>query len=919
MPKRFLTLVALSLLILLSFAVRMYDLDGKSIWSDEGLSLYRARHDVPFILSGQIIIQGVPTQDTQPPLYFLLLHALMTVAGTSTFVAKFLSVVGSILAVPLIYGLARRCLERSAAVWAAGIAALAPLYLWYAQEIRMYTWLVALSVASVYTLIRAVQGPQRRRWGLAYLFVTSAMLYTHYSGFFLLGFEGLYLLSEAVRRRRWALLAPAVPAGLIAMPLVPFAVRRLGLGPERDFHFVPLWMILRDLWNGFSLGLSVDFYRVYGLDLVFLGVFATGVLTLLRRQRHSGLFLLGYLLVPILTLYAASYIKPMYQGVRHLMLVSPAYYLLLAAGLAALERRHALLSLATAGVLLAGIGLSTANYFTDPRYSKDDLRGLARYFQAYRGPNDVLVLSDAVLSLRFEYYLGQDAPIEAVPRFGVPLQPDFPKDIRALMERYDRLWFMSPHPPVREWLDRNLFQVDEVYFEGMTVPVMAAVYASEPPQMAQPPPGLQGPPTELEGRLAFHGYRVPHNPVTAGEVLTVELFWEPTAPLGRDYNIGLSLLDDRGYAWGQGDAAPFRGLYPTSAWQPGTVIRQRHALRVNPGTPPGTYRLVLWVYDPATGQRLTTDARDTRLELGSIPVVRPAHPPPPREIQPQVSLRRDFGRRLRLLGFDLPTRVRRLGEEVALSVYFQALRDLEQDYRLWLRLIGADGQVLVERTLPPTRDGYPTSRWQAGDILQGQFRLTVPAQAPSGKATVVLSVVDPAGKTLTAHRWSWLPLGGSDVRLGTVEILPPEPGLTAPPPMQHRVTARLGNAIEVLGYDLSTAVVKPGEPFQVTLYWRTNQVIDGNFKVTVQVLSAENEVLGQDDSVPAGWTRPTAGWRPGEVIVDAHTLVLAPDTPPGEYRLITALYDPVSGARLPVVQGGAMRDHVVLGTVRVGR
>jgi len=286
MSKRLLTLGVLLFLILLSFALRSYDLDGKSIWSDEGLSLYRARHDVPFILSGQIIIQGVTTYDTQPPLYFLLLHALMVVAGTGTFVARLVSVAGGIVSIPLIYVLGCRFLDGRGALWAAAIAALAPLYLWYAQEIRMYTWLVALSMASTYALMRAVNqppgfprkgpsvGPQdpadasagsdsgrepRRpehlRWTMVYLIVTAAMLYTHYSGFFLLAFQGAYLLAEVVRRRRWWLLAPAALVGLIALPLVPFVVRRLGLGPERDFHFVPLWMILRDLWNGFSLGL----------------------------------------------------------------------------------------------------------------------------------------------------------------------------------------------------------------------------------------------------------------------------------------------------------------------------------------------------------------------------------------------------------------------------------------------------------------------------------------------------------------------------------------------------------------------------------------------------------------------------------------------------------------------------------------
>lgn len=919
MSKRLLSLVCGVGLILLAFAVRTHDLDGKSIWSDESLSLYRAQESVPFILSGQIVVQDVPTQDTQPPLYFLLLHTLMAVAGTSTFAAKYLSMLASLLIIPLLLVLGRRLLGSAAGLATALLGALSPLYLWYAQEIRMYTLLVALSVASIYALIRAVgNGRPQRRWALAFFVITTAMIYTHYSAFFLLGFEGLYVLVQALRRRRWWLLVPMAVAGVVTLPVIPFVVRRLGLGPERDFHFVPLWVILRDLWNAFSLGLSVSFFRVYPLDLVFLGLLAIGLIGMLPRQRGTAVFLVGYLFIPILALYAASYVKPMYQGARHLMIASPAYYLLLGAGLLTLLRHSRPALVATTAVVVIGTLLSTGNYFTNPRYLKDDLRGLARYFQTHRGPNDALILSDGVLTLAFQYYLGDAAPLDAVPRFGMRLQPDFPNQIRSLMERYDRLWFMSPHPPVRAWLDQNLFKSGEVYFEGLNIPVIAAVYESQDPHLVAAPRNLRGEKTELGGQLTFHGYAVSHNPVRAGEVLTCNLYWKPRLRMRDDYHVVMTLTDEAGNVWGQGDAAPFGSLYPTSAWDPGFVLRQRQELKVNPGAPPGLYRLSLHLYDPASGDVLTSGAGEPLIDLGQIQVVRPDQPALRRDVTPQVRREVNFGRRLRFLGLDLAPRVRRPGDEIPLGVYWQALRDLGQDYRLWLRLVGADGQLLTEKTVAPASAGYPTSQWRATDVLQGQHRLIVPADAPPGNATLVLSVVDPDGRPLTAHRLPWLPIGRTDIRLATIEIAPRDVAVTQAPPMQHSLDAELAGQVRLLGYDLTVdESIEPDVPFDVTLYWQPGAVIDGNFKVTVQVLSADNQVVTQHDSVPANWERPTAGWFPGEVITDSHTLTTKPGTPAGVYRLIAAMYNPASGSRLSVMQDGEMRDYIDLGKFTV--
>ncbi len=107
----------------------------------------------------------------------------------------------------------------------------------------------------------------------------------------------------------------------------------------------------------------------------------------------------------------------------------------------------------------------------------------------------------------------------------------------------------------------------------------------------------------------------------------------------------------------------------------------------------------------------------------------------------------------------------------------------------------------------------------------------------------------------------------------------------------------------------------PGEAATVALHWLAVIPPSASYKVSVQLLDTRNQVIAQHDSLPAGGSRPSDAWQPGEIVVDNHGLPIPPGTPPGAYRLIVALYDPDSGVRLPVAQ----TDHVELGTLEVVR
>jgi len=101
--------------------------------------------------------------------------------------------------------------------------------------------------------------------------------------------------------------------------------------------------------------------------------------------------------------------------------------------------------------------------------------------------------------------------------------------------------------------------------------------------------------------------------------VTLVLYWQALAPLERDYTVFTHLLGGYnpatdGPLWAGHDSQPNGGHYPTTAWQPGQVVLDRHPLLVPDEAPPGDYQLEVGLYELATMVRLpATDATGQRL------------------------------------------------------------------------------------------------------------------------------------------------------------------------------------------------------------------------------------------------------------------------------------------------------------------
>ena len=157
------SLAAILLLLLGAYALRLYRLDGQSLWWDEGISLHLATSSAADIVRDRL-------NNIHPPLYFFLLKGWLALVGVSPFTGRYLSVLAGLLPVALVFAAAgcwgrqtRFEVERfSAAAWlAAGLMVLSPLSVVYSQEIRVYALLPVVYLALLLLAGRWLDRPQR--------------------------------------------------------------------------------------------------------------------------------------------------------------------------------------------------------------------------------------------------------------------------------------------------------------------------------------------------------------------------------------------------------------------------------------------------------------------------------------------------------------------------------------------------------------------------------------------------------------------------------------------------------------------------------------------------------------------------------------------------------------------------------------
>ena len=213
---RVLSLLGLGLLTAAATVKHLHALDA-GYWIDEGISVGISSHHL-------MAIPGVLRQDGSPPFYYLLLHVWMALFGSAPVATHALSVIFAIGAVPAAYW-ALAPMSAGGGLVAAAILALDPYVGLYADETRMYSLVLLLSVLVCGLFLRAfVLGRPRAAVPLA--ITLAVLLYTHAWGAFLAASAGIAWLGLVALgpRRRELLRTGAIAFGgalVLFAPWVP--------------------------------------------------------------------------------------------------------------------------------------------------------------------------------------------------------------------------------------------------------------------------------------------------------------------------------------------------------------------------------------------------------------------------------------------------------------------------------------------------------------------------------------------------------------------------------------------------------------------------------------------------------------------------------------------------------------------------
>jgi mannosyltransferase len=429
------TLLICLVLFLVALGFNLYRIGDPSIWFDEALSVTRARQ--PMVVLLRIISVTQPNM----ALYYVLLHFwlnLLDLFGLSATegLVRFPSALFSAIDTLLIYFLAQRFFARLTALFVSVLYLLNTLQLTYAQEARAYTLQLLFLSLSWYALCVLFSSELSRKraclWWSCLILSSVCAVYTQLFSELVLATQAMTIIllclvpnawKKLVRRQMHSLLLSWMITGLFLLPILYVSQ----VGSKTAWLPVPR---LNDLKNLFLVLANQN--RL--LLALFLPLLALGPLVIAStlfphgqkwlsacklwpgdaclarqwQQRAFQLFpfvllLVCWLVGPIMISYFVSKKALHLFSPRYLVVVVPAFLLLVASGISSLRWRAIQVGLGLCMVVLSLF--SVTSYYQSAQV--EDWRTGTQWLQQRYHMGDGLLCYDNSqgCAIDIEYYL----------------------------------------------------------------------------------------------------------------------------------------------------------------------------------------------------------------------------------------------------------------------------------------------------------------------------------------------------------------------------------------------------------------------------------------------------------------------------------------------------------------------------------
>ena len=242
--------------------------------------------------------------------------------------------------------------------------------------------------------------------------------------------------------------------------------------------------------------------------------------------------------------------------------------------------------------------------------------------------------------------------------------------------------------------------------------------------------------------------------IEPGDTVYATLYYQATQAPGSVFQTQVRMFSPTdGANWGHQDrVVPFS--MPVDWWQEGLVIAERYTLTTTGDTPVGAYPLDLSV--PGTLAQ--------GVVLGYVSV------PWRGTLEGTTRVEATFADQIRLLGFEAPD-TGAVGTQIHVTLYWEAIRPPDDDYTVFVHLVGPTGQPATGHDGIPMDRRYPTLGWIPGDIVPDTHPLPLEPSIPAGRYTLEVGMyLWPDMERLPARDGAGIEQTERAIVLSTVEI-----------------------------------------------------------------------------------------------------------------------------------------------------
>ncbi len=802
--------VILLALLCVGLGFRLAYLTNISLHVDEFISLLAIRgvleHGYPLLPSGTLYEQGL--------LFSYLEAALLKVLGFDAVVGRALSVVLSLATIALVYYVGSKLFSTPTGLVAAALGTLSAEAIAWGARVRMYSLLQLLVLLSVWFVWRGCTDRDGARYRWIAVCCYLGALFTHPVSVLLYAplLLGLLLLVGPRRAMRPGLIVQAgVPLVGIAATFVLKAVGQPGqlqaLAEARPY-LAPTLDVVTGLQPIAPFFLVLERLPLSILCLAGLGVLVAGLVVGARSQGMKVLFeprwrapLFLYVVSGSTILEMVFLVGPTWRDSRYLFMVEPLF-LLTAAWMAVLalgwfcdqlkrvrpgwrwgvaveepiSRPLTCLLVLGASLLLVPAARETV---TQQEWGYD----LAFQYLAeqWREGDTVMTIVPFACELylpRCDYYASGRAYEEYVfLEDGVPIDRwigapllSSASQLEDVLSSGSRVWFVVDGWRIAARFDldfiRTVAEQMDVVHEVQGVRVLLAEGLRSVPE----PDVTESRAVAFGEQVRLVGYELSSDVLAPGSELSLTLYWKAQQPIAEEYTVFVHLQGSDGSPIAQDDFPPLRNLYPTYYWTEDETVPDPRLLTIPGDVAPGWYRLEVGLYRSGDEVRLPV-AQEVASSASDVVVLDYVWVGGDEEVAPSEPLAANLGHQVLLLGHDgVPASVE-AGQDVFLTLYWQALGAIAEDYTVFVHLSDEGGRTVDQYDSQPTQGFYPTSRWDVGDKVRDEVDLPVESSVPPGRYQVVagmyllstgerLPVLDAQGEVI-----------GDTVHLGEVTVM----------------------------------------------------------------------------------------------------------------------------------------------------